>query len=237
MRIVTFNIKHGLSRRGHVDLPLLAGTCAGFRADLLALQEVDRRAWRSGWSDQVGLVARATGLSATFGEVVRRGVFRRYGNALLGRGGLSEVEVLGLPRPDGGEPRVAVLATFEADGARLSVAATHLSIRGKEAPVQLEVLLAALGRRPLPRVLLGDLNLGPEVVEPAVAAAGYELAPTPPTFPAARPRSRIDYVAVAGLRVVAADVPETMLSDHRPVVAEVRLPGGGHDSLPAGSSQ
>jgi endonuclease/exonuclease/phosphatase family metal-dependent hydrolase len=74
-------------------------------------------------------------------------------------------------------------------------------------------------------VLLGDLNLGPEVVEPAVAAAGYELAPTPATFPAEEPRRRIDYVAVAGLTVAGARVPRVPLSDHRPVIADVQAPG------------
>ena len=230
MRIVTFNIKHGRTRPGRVDLPVLARTCTGFQADLLALQEVDRRARRSGFCDQMALVARATGLSATFGEAARRGPFRRYGNALLGRGTFSDVEVIPLPRPMAGEPRVAILATLEADGlvpggVRLSVAATHLSFRKQEGPVQLETLLEALGRRPLPRVLLGDLNLGPEVVEPAVAAAGYELAPTPATFPAEQPRMRIDYVAVAGLTVAAARVPKVDVSDHRPVIADVRPSG------------
>jgi len=229
VRIATFNIKHGLSGRGRVDLDLLARTCAALRADVLALQEVDRRARRSGFADQVALVARATGLSATFGEAARRGLIRRYGNALLGRGELSEVEVMGLPRPDAGEPRVAILATLALngaglDGTRLSVAATHLSFRRKEGPAQLEVLLEALERRPLPRVLLGDLNLGPEVVEPAVGAAGYQLALTPATFPSERPRSRIDYVAVAGLEVTSAEALETEISDHRPVVAEVAVP-------------
>lgn len=220
MRIVTFNIKHGLDGRGRVDNGLLGRTCAAFGADVLALQEVDRRARRSGWADQVELVGRATGLSATFGEAARKGLFRRYGNALFGRGAITDTEVVPLPRPDWGEPRVVILATVQLDGASLSVAATHLSFRKKEGPTQLDIVLEILGRRPLPRVLLGDLNLGPEKVEPATRAAGYELAVTPPTFPSERPRSRIDYVAVAGLAVVAAEVPETEISDHRPVIAD-----------------
>jgi endonuclease/exonuclease/phosphatase family metal-dependent hydrolase len=227
LRIVTFNIKHACTGSGRVDLPLLGRTCRGFGADLLALQEVDRRARRSRYSDQVALVARATGLSATFGEAARRGRIRRYGNALLGRGLFSDVEVMPLPRPVAGEPRVAILARLSTDGFRpgaLSVAATHLSFRREEGRVQLEAVLDALDRRPLPRVLLGDLNLGPEVVEPAMATAGYELAPTPGTFPAEQPRLRIDYVAVAGLTVAGARAPRVALSDHRPVIADVDAP-------------
>jgi endonuclease/exonuclease/phosphatase family metal-dependent hydrolase len=228
LRVVTFNIKHGRTGLGRVDLPLLIRTCTGFGADLLALQEVDRRARRSRFSDQVALVARATGLTATFGEAARRGPIRRYGNALLGRGIFSDVEVMPLPRPVAGEPRVAILATLSTDGllpGALSVAATHLSFRRQEGRVQLEALLEAFGRRPLPRVLLGDLNLGPEVVEPVVTAAGYELAATPATFPVEHPRLRLDYVAVAGLTVAGARVPSVALSDHRPVIADVQVRG------------
>ena len=84
--------------------------------------------------------------------------------------------------------------------------------------------LAALAERDGPRVLLGDLNLGPEVVVPAVTAAGYTVAPTEATFPACAPRTRIDFVAVSGLDVVQASTPEVGTSDHLPVVAEVRSP-------------
>jgi endonuclease/exonuclease/phosphatase family metal-dependent hydrolase len=224
LRVVTFNIKHGLTPQGVIDLGLLASTCAAFEADLLALQEVDRRARRSGWRDEMSLVARATGLQGrAFGEAARRGLMRRYGNALLARGGVSQVEVIGLPKRVGTEHRVAILASAEANGCELSVAATHLSFRRAEGPEQLEAVLEALGRRPLPRLLMGDLNLVPAVVEPMVAAAGYKLAPTAETFPADAPRTRIDYVAVAGGEVTATESPWTPVSDHRPVVAEVEL--------------
>ncbi|MGH9037643.1 MAG: endonuclease/exonuclease/phosphatase family protein [Acidimicrobiia bacterium] len=234
MRIVTFNVKHGTAGHGRIDNRLLADTCAGLEADILALQEVDRRATRSGLADQVRRVARATGMSAAFGEAARRGPLRRYGNVLLARGALSDVETVGLPRPEGGEFRVAVLASLTLEpGVRglpgngdtpVSVAATHLSFRAGEGAAQLAAVIEALGRRPLPRVLLGDLNLPPAAVEPALAAAGYQVASTGPTFPARTPRTRIDYVAVEGLRLVSAEVLETPLSDHRAVVAVVEAP-------------
>jgi len=224
VRIVTFNVKHGSVGNGRSDNRLLARTCAGLEADILALQEVDRRATRSRLADQVGRVARATGMSAAFGEVARRGPLRRYGNVLLARGALSEVETVGLPQPEGGEFRVAVLARLILPPLLVSVAATHLSFRPGEGAAQLDAVIEALARRPPPRVLLGDLNLPPEEVEPALAAAGYEVASTGPTFPARTPRSRIDYVAVEGLRMVSAQVLETPVSDHRPVVVEVAAP-------------
>jgi endonuclease/exonuclease/phosphatase family metal-dependent hydrolase len=129
-----------------------------------------------------------------------------------------------LPRPSAGEQRVAIVAGVAVNGLALSVAATHLSFRPGEGLPQLEVLLEALDRRAGPRLLMGDLNLGPEVVEPAVTAAGYRLAPTGPTFPARGPRTRIDFVAVSGMDVVAASTPAPGMSDHLPVVAELDGP-------------
>jgi len=223
LRLATFNIKHGSDRDGKIDLPRLSAACSRLEADVLAIQEVDRFARRTRYRDEMRVIAKATGLQAVFGEAARRR-WRSYGNVLLARGPISDVEVIRLPRPGDGEQRVAIVARVDIDGLGLAVGATHLSFRAGEGLPQLAVMLDALGRRAGPRVLLGDLNLGPEVVEPAVTAAGYRLAPTGPTFPARGPRTRIDFVAVSGLEILAASTPEAGVSDHLPVVAEVCPP-------------
>jgi endonuclease/exonuclease/phosphatase family metal-dependent hydrolase len=220
VRVATFNVKHGENGDGRVDLRRLASACAGLAADVLAIQEVDRFARRTGFRDEMRLIARATGLQATFGEAARK-KWRSYGNVLLARGPISDVELVKLPRPSGGEPRVAIVARVEVGGLSLAVGATHLSFRKGEGAVQLDVLLAALAERPGPRLLMGDLNIGPDLVLPAVTAAGYEVAPTEATFPASAPRTRIDFVAVSGLSIVAASTPVVGTSDHLPVVAEL----------------
>lgn len=223
LRVATFNIKHGDDGAGGVDLRRLAAACAALSADLLAVQEVDRFARRAGFRDEMRVIARATGLQAVFGEAARRRV-RRYGNVLLARGPISDVEVIKLPRPSDGEQRVAIVARVAVNGMALSVGATHLSFRQGEGLPQLDVLLGALAGREPPRVLLGDLNLKAELVEPAVTAAGYTLAPTGPTFPTSAPRTRIDFVAVSGCEVLSAATPTVGISDHLPVVAEVAVP-------------
>jgi endonuclease/exonuclease/phosphatase family metal-dependent hydrolase len=110
------------------------------------------------------------------------------------------------------------------DGLALSVGATHLSFRKGEGAAQLAVLLDALAERDGPRLLMGDLNIGPDLVVPAVTAAGYTVAPTEATFPASSPRTRIDFVAVSGLEIVAASTPIVGTSDHLPIVAELAVP-------------
>lgn len=208
LRLVTFNTLHGR----------VAGSIASLRADVLALQEVDVRVRRSGFRDQADAAARATGMNVFFGPATRLGVAGRYGNALLTRGVIETARVLALAGSQ--EPRAAVVAEVVVDGVRLSVAATHLSHVRDEALHQLALVVAALGGMPAPRALLGDLNLDAEDVRPLVAPADLSLADAAaPTFPARG--ARIDHIAVAGLRFVDVEVPDTPVSDHRPVVATV----------------
>ncbi len=205
-----------------VDLDQLAACTAGFGADLLALQEVDVGVPRSGRADQPAAVAKATGMEAVFGRAHRVGGIGKYGNALLARGPISEVEVHRLPKTARHhEPRAAILATVHLDGSPISVAATHLSIHRPEVHDQLATVVAALVRRPAPLLLLGDLNLLPEEVAPVVEAAGFTLVGGEPTFPAPEPRIRIDHLAVAGLRPGQATVVATPCSDHRALMVDL----------------
>src|SRR5436853_115437 len=68
LRVATFNVKHGRNGDGSVDLRRLRTACAALSADVLAVQEVDRFARRTGFRDEMRLIARATGLQAVFGE-------------------------------------------------------------------------------------------------------------------------------------------------------------------------
>ncbi len=234
LRLATFNIKNGLGSDGVVDNDRLAAVCADLRADVLALQEVDSGATRSGRANQAAFVARECGLSHLFAPAFELRPGGRYGNALLGRGAFDEIEVLELPVAADRQPRVAALARIQIEGEdlALSVAATHFQNRRGGAPLvaedageqleQLTAVLESLGRRRRPRVLLGDLNCAPAVVEPALTAAGFTVAATDATAPAKAPRLQIDYVAVDRLTIVSAEVVTTSVSDHLAVVVEAK---------------
>lgn len=235
LRLATFNVQHGRTPAGPVDAAVLARTCAALGADVLGLQEVDVGTHRVGRVDLAGEVASATGMAVTFGPTRPLGP-GRYGNALLARGALADVELLDLPSPPPmpfkvsqpfrtrHEARGAILASVVLSrGVRLSVAVCHLGLVPGEAETQLVAALARLAGRPGPRVLLGDLNLPPEPVQPLVEAAGFTLTGGPPTFPGHQPARRIDHVALAGLVPTAVVVPAVPVSDHRPLVVEVEV--------------
>jgi endonuclease/exonuclease/phosphatase family metal-dependent hydrolase len=230
MRLASFNIKNGVSEGGTCDPDALVGACRQLRADVLALQEVDRAVPRSNGADQTAIVAAGCGLTGLYAPA-RPLDGGEYGNALFARGSLDDVSRVRLPNQPGHEERAAVLARAEVDGRAVSVAATHLQNRhGGPPPTpldaaeqldQLEVVLDALGRRARPRALLGDLNMPPEVVVPVLEEAGYVVAESEPTVMVRAPRFRIDYVAVDGLSVAGSEVLDTDVSDHRALVVEV----------------
>ena len=224
MKVVTFNIQHGRTPEGTVDIDALARYCASLAPDVLALQEVDVGVPRSAMIDTVARVAAATGMAAAFGRSTRVGAVGRYGNALLVRGALRGVKTVRLPRVHPrSEVRTALTAGGTVAGRALSLACTHLSIHEDEAMTQLQQVLQLLGAMEPPRLLVGDLNLRPDQLGETVAAAGLRLADTTvPTFPADAPRIRIDHVAVAGLELAAVEVlPAAPVSDHRALVVEV----------------
>lgn len=222
MRIATFNIQHGRGPDGEVDLERLAAATALLDADVLALQEVDVEVPRSHMANLASVSAGDMAFAFVPAMQIGDGW---YGNALAARATIGDVDVLALPGEEGDEPRAALLATLiPVGGSRLSIAATHLSIRTRVARLQLEAVLTALIDRSPPHVLLGDLNLTPRHVGPPVEAAGLVLADAVrPTFPAHRPQIRIDHVAVGhGLVIAQVDIVHTPVSDHRALVATVR---------------
>lgn len=229
MRVATFNVHHGAPARGPVDHRAMTRACALLQADVLAVQELDARTPRARGVNQVARIAAATGSTAWFEPTRRIGLVGRYGIALFTRGRLLERRRVDLPCTPGREPRVAQLARVAVADGEVTVAAAHLqNPREAESPPeaigQLEVLLDRLCDRPRPWVLLGDLNLEPAEAGGLITAAGLEPVVAGPTFPAHHPIRHIDWIAVAGLRVVGAGVPDALVSDHRPLVADLEIP-------------
>lgn len=228
LRVATFNIRHGARIDGRVDHRALVETCAELDADIIGLQEVDQGRRRSSFRNQAALVARRLGYQFVYGAVVRTGPRGRYGNALLARAPIADVELVQLVRPSLRQPRGAILARVEFATVGVTVAVTHLqnhpaALKGRppEAPRQLRGLLEVLTARPRPRILLGDFNLGVAKATPILAAAGYRTIADRPTFPVDAPRITLDYIAVEGLHILETTVVPTYTRDHCAVVATV----------------
>ncbi|WP_164020307.1 endonuclease/exonuclease/phosphatase family protein [Pyxidicoccus trucidator] len=229
LRVMTFNIQSGA--RG------LEGVANVIRAsvpDVVALQEVDVGSTRAGGVDQVAELSRLTGLPyrAHFRTTDLYG--GAYGLALLSRFPLESLAQYPLPVPRGAEPRTLAHAVLQVDGREVSVYLTHLIRRpfNGDARVRQSALVARLlAADARPKLLLGDLNDDPDSrpirllrrgMRDVVAATGGATGTYP--LPFVLPTLRIDYVlACESFTPVASRVLRVNVSDHYPVVADLRL--------------
>lgn len=231
LRLVSYNIKHGLGMDGVLDLERVGDYLESTGADVVLLQEVDESASRSGGVDQAAALGARLGMTAHFAPFMD---FQggRYGLAVLAGPRVTEATVVALPAGTL-EPRSAMVVTLDVNGARLRVANAHLDwLADDERRVsQARALLAALVEDPggepgtrCPVILGGDLNDVPESQALVLLEGGgvfRRVGPDAPTFPADAPDRIIDHFLISpadafpGALVQVLD--ESMVSDHRPV--------------------
>lgn len=256
VRVGTFNIHHGVGANGDLDLTRTAAAIAALDADLVGLQEVDRNwAGRSAFADQAVDLANRLDTHLAFGASLSRRRRRRgdkqqreYGNALLSRFPIRNVQTTLLPRPRGGEQRALLDTEVDVHGVVLRCLVTHLHhLMRAERLAQVERINETItdtsSGHEIPTVLLGDLNSAPGsaeirtltehlvdswvvggVVGGLVAGPGGSNGKGC-TYSAQTPFIRIDYVlASPDIAVEQVRVATTDASDHLPVAADLRLP-------------
>jgi endonuclease/exonuclease/phosphatase family metal-dependent hydrolase len=235
VRILSYNVKHGLGMDDQVDLERIASVIRTLEPDIVTLQEIDSVVARTGFEDQAAVLGELTGMRAVFGGFMdyQGG---RYGMALLSRYPIVEWENHRLP--DGAEPRSALAARIEllrpgyGQAPRLVVVGVHLYATAEERYAQASRLIEVLSDERSPVVLAGDFNSTPDsdVIRLLEAEGGWKRPPKSGerlTFPSEDPDREIDFImfrpadrfVVREHRVVA----ETEASDHRSVLLELEL--------------
>jgi endonuclease/exonuclease/phosphatase family metal-dependent hydrolase len=245
LRVMAYNIQAGAGADHVFDLERQARAIESEHPDLVGLEEVDVDwAARSDYTDEAAWLARRLHMHVFFAPIYdlppdRAGApDRRFGVALLSRFPIMRARNLQItrlstqvpdpvPAPGPGFPEVLV----NAHGMPLWVYVTHLDYRAEPSVRQAQVadMDAIMDRRHGRKLLLGDFNAQPD--DPELAPLWTRLTDaltvaeqrTTPTWPADVPTKRIDYVTFSpGIRATGAHVPDTLASDHRPVVADLR---------------
>jgi len=224
LRVASWNIHKavGTDRRRDADRVLAA--IAALQADIVALQEADRRLGDRPSALPRDRICALTGLEPL--PIGRNAVsLGWHGNALLARPGihLTGVDHLDLP---GHEPRGAVIVDLDTP-APLRVVAVHLGLLRAARRRQLDAIKAALNRHPTrPTVILGDFNEHSRRVGLGRIATPFVILPTDPTFPARRPFLPLDRIVhspdldLVPLSHLPGKGPQP--SDHLPLLAELR---------------
>lgn len=241
-RVLVYNIHAGKDAAGADNLAGVAEIVRTTGTDVALLQEVDRGTRRSGNVDQPAVLAAKTGLHASFGSALDYDG-GRYGVVILSRWPVLAETLIHLPvtppqeRAGGShEPRGALRVVVASPFGRLTIINTHLDPsrddRWRRQEADSIASLVAQARHVEPMVILGgDFNSTPEsAVQEAVRGSGlrdswHECANGPGfTYPDDTPVKRIDYLFLTGdLRCASARVIETRVSDHRPVLVELRF--------------
>ncbi|MEK6756528.1 MAG: endonuclease/exonuclease/phosphatase family protein [Bacteroidota bacterium] len=240
IRVMTYNIHHAEGLDGKVDVDRIAKLILNARADVVALQEVDRGVERTKRIDILTRLSDLTGMTYAFGKTIdyQEGDF---GNGFLTRFPILEERNLLYAMNRGGEQRGLLQLLLEARGEEIVVMNTHLDHHEADSERVFcanEIRNVARRYAPRPVIVCGDFNDEPgsrtlammkeeftDAWERVGTGAGF-------THPADSAKHRIDYIFVSKvlrqgepasrvvLQPISARVFPSRASDHLPLLVE-----------------
>jgi endonuclease/exonuclease/phosphatase family metal-dependent hydrolase len=234
LRVVTYNIHHGLGTDQELNLGRIADVLRGAQPDIVSLQEVDVRTRRTFREDQAAALGNQLDMYVGFGKATSYDD-GDYGNCILSKSPIEEFQTHPLTTIAGHEPRCVAVARIRVGGIGpvIQFLSTHLDhasegVRMDQAH-SLGKVAAKLPRQPM--ILAGDMNAEPDSktlrrllgswTDSGPEKGGF-------SFPAVNPSSRIDYVLyrnAPGWKVREQRVIEqSIASDHRPVLTVFEFP-------------
>lgn len=249
-RVMTFNVVHGTrtplpppfrrNRGVKANLARIAALVRRVDAAVVALQEVDG----TDSIDVIRELSHGTAYASTVrdGLGAARGLPLEHGAALLARwsltGAKSQAFRTGLADDHGFVRAVAIPADL--CGSEIEIVSVHLDLFSEaRRRRQIEILANALGPRTSPRVLLGDMNCpwrgdgeGVGLLAKTLGLRPFQPEDPTPTYDWGGIRRRIDWILVSpDIEFVSSRVLPVRLSDHRPVVADLRLSRGHREGV------
>lgn len=227
MRVASYNIRKAIGTDRLRRPERILAVLAEIDADIVAVQEADRRVGRRTAALSSSLLAeRSPYVEANV--AVRADSIGWHGNALLVRRGLHIAGVRRIALPTL-EPRGTVAAEVSVGGKMVRIVGMHLDLSGLRRRQQAHAILHALAALPpLPTVMMGDTNEwrahGGCLHD---FAHRFAIVPTGPSYHSRRPIARLDRIMVEGMAVIACgthrSLTATRASDHLPIWADVAL--------------
>lgn len=228
IRFASYNIHKAVGTDGRRDPDRILTVLREVNADIVALQEVDRRFGR-----RASVLPRALVEEQGYDIVhvaMRPDSMGWHGNALLVRRAFSVLGMGHVHLPTV-EPRGAVRADLESGGRRLRVVGMHLDLSGIRRRDQIRAVTGDIAncKEDCPAVLMGDFNEW-SLRGGSMRAFGEGWNPLVPgrSFPSRQPFAPLDRIVFSkGWDVLAHGVHHSALatqaSDHLPIWAVARM--------------
>ncbi|WP_411291802.1 endonuclease/exonuclease/phosphatase family protein [Sphingorhabdus sp.] len=229
VKVATYNIRKAVGLDQRRNPARILSVLKEIDADIIALQEVDRR-----FGARVSALPLAMLEAETSYMPVplnfRPAAIGWHGNAILVRKGIEVRHAQPIDMPTL-EPRGAVMAELVVNGHPLRVIGVHLDLSGLWRRKQIRALLAAIDASPrfMPTVMMGDFNQWSDSgALSELAFHHHRLVQTPKSFHTSRPVARLDRIIVShDLKVTEADCHVSALSkqasDHLPLWATMHI--------------
>lgn len=223
VQVVSYNIRHGEGIDGKTNYQRIARHFTAQGADVVAVQEVDSATSRSNGADVLAELAECSGLYPTFAKAIN------FEGGAYGIGILSKEQPLAVHRislPGREEARVLLMAEFS----DYVFCCTHLSLTPEDQMASIPIIIDNVKNIRKPVIVAGDWNALPEDAFVKEMKREFVLANdvNQPTYPADKPDSLLDYIAVKmpkGAAVHAENftvIADSVSSDHRPIAVQLK---------------
>lgn len=229
IKVATYNIRKAIGLDQRRNPERILAVLKEIDADIITLQEVDRRFGARVSALPLAMLAAETDyVPVPLG--FRPASIGWHGNAILLRKGIEvrHAQIIDMPTL---EPRGAVMAELSVGGHALRVIGVHLDLSGLWRRKQIRALLAAIDASPrfMPTVMMGDFNQWSDSgALSELAFHHHRLVQTPKSFHTSRPVARLDRIIVShDVGVTSADSHISALSkqasDHLPLWADLHI--------------
>lgn len=225
VRVVSYNIHFGMGSWGNPNISEISHFLSSIQADIICLQEVDKFSIRSLFTNQPEILNESLSMQMTYKETTPI-ISGETGNLILSKFPIISVE--NIPLPSLKYPRNIQKVIVQTPTGPIRVLNTHLGLSEDIRQKQIKVLSNVISKDPLPTILAGDFNtsnllefqdLFSFLKDPAIIMNKHRVY----TFKNSKYNSRIDYLLMSkNFLIDSYDVPKIELSDHYPVVVDIR---------------
>lgn len=233
IKVASYNILHCEDYKKEViDYEAFARVIKSLDADVIGLNEVHGEGRDEEYDEQAKILGELTGYNYYFAKATEIDGPNPFGNAVLTRLPVKEFSTIPVPDPenptgnDWYETRCVLKMVTDTDP-EITFLITHFGLNDDEQENSVKVFNDIYVDKKC--VFMGDLNARPD--NPILDDIKEKMNDTAEpfkkpylTFWADKPDRKIDYIfASRDIDILSFDVPEIVLSDHRPVVAELEV--------------